>query len=163
MPSAARAATTASKRASCSPGKRAAWFVGHGEVGEQALEGQLGVSGDGLGQLDGSLRAGADTVHAGVDLDVDRERSRAIGAPGIDGLHQRAQAAFGVDGRRQLVVHHQLHGLTGRLGEDQDGDVYAGFTQLVPLLGQRHPEVGGTCRPPPQMPPGRRRDRSRPP
>ena len=82
IPSTAKAATTRSKRASCSPGKRAAWFVGHGEVREQALQGQVGVGGDGSGELDGTLRAGPDTVHPGVDLDVNRRREPRHRRPG---------------------------------------------------------------------------------
>ncbi len=123
--------------------KRATRFVGHGEVREQSLQGQLGMSGDGLGQGDGSLRAGPYTVHAGVDLYVNCDRSRTISAPGVDGLYQGAKTAFGVDGRSELVVHHQLHSLTRRLGKDQDRDVYAGFPHLVPLLCQGHPQMGG--------------------
>ena len=107
------------------------------------------VGGNGTGELDGTLRAGADTVHPGIDLDVDREGSQTVSPSRtertgpLEGLQQRGQPAFGVNGRRQPVLYHQLHGLSWRLGKDEDRDVYACFTQLAPLLGQRHAQVGG--------------------
>jgi hypothetical protein len=53
---------------------RVAGLVGHRQVGADALQVQLGQLADGPGQADQVLGPGPHPVHAGVDLEVDRDR-----------------------------------------------------------------------------------------
>ena len=99
-------------------------------------------------QPDQSRPARPYPVHAGVDLEVDGDRTRRgpvrprAGPGGSGGVQQGDQAVLGVNGGRQVVLDHQGHGLGGRFGEHQDGDVDTRLAQLVALLGQSDPKIG---------------------
>ena len=61
-------------------GVRVVGLVGDGEVRAEPTELELGRRGHRVDQLGGVVDGAADAVHAGVDLEVDRERRRRIRA-----------------------------------------------------------------------------------
>ena len=74
-----RRARRLSKRSSCSAGEGVVGLVGHGQVGEQALQVQVRSGRHLAGQFDERARAGPHAVHPGVDLQM--ARATGAGAP----------------------------------------------------------------------------------
>ena len=133
-------------------------LVGDRQVGQHALEHQLGALVDGAGHVEQVGGVAADPVHARVDLDVDGHRRPAApaGGPG-HGLDRRrgveGEAGAGVDGVVDLVGaglgEHEHRGVDARVAERH---------RLV-HLGHRQPVGPGLrARPGPRP---RRRARSR--
>ncbi len=97
-----------------------------------------GLSADQIGQEHGVSGLGADPVHAGVDLEVDRER----GSDGRRGGGRRANPPFGVHRGHQVSGHRLGHGVGRRFGQEQDRRLDPRFAQRHSLFHQGHGQPG---------------------
>ena len=105
--------------------ERVVGLVGDGEMSPKPGIAELGRGDDRFDKSDGLLRRGSDSVHAGVNLDLDLDAASSACCRPAQGL----EAAWRVDGREQITGHYLRHGLPGGFREDTDRDFETGLAQ----------------------------------
>ena len=112
-------------------------LVGHGEMCTHPLEHQLTVPIDARRERDHIIGGDTNTMHAGVDLQMDTERPPTLFG---DGFRERIDTNLGVHDRRERPSDDFGRGIRCRFGEHQDRRIDTSITQMHAFLHERHPE-----------------------